>query len=435
MNPRHQASPTEASQPRDWPSQTLDPREVADLEWVLRGFGGPSPNAGGEGPEPSLPFSIELPAGSTLGPQSSPILGLRDREGVLLAAFHPEAPAGEAQGGRTRWRGRVTPVNLPGHWDFPAWRVGAEEIRWWAAEFPSAQGILARRPLSVEFAERWVRDARGGEGLAVLVFREADTARDCLRLRAIEASVRPLGNRARVFLLPRPVEAGADWVSLLQTIGCEPVGPTCRAASTSPSPGPAEALSAEVREILSRERPAQGLVVFMTGLSGSGKSTLAHALCGRIQWEGRDCTLLDGDLVRHHLSSELGFSRAHRELNIRRIGFVAAEIGRHGGVAICCPIAPYEAVRLAVRQMVEAAGARFFLIHVSTPLEVCEKRDRKGLYAKARAGLIAEFTGISDPYETPPSPDLAIDTSVTSVEEAINRIRGALGSASVPPGF
>jgi sulfate adenylyltransferase len=169
-------------------------------------------------------------------------------------------------------------------------------------------------------------------------------------------------------------------------------------------------------------RSRQGFTVFFTGLSGSGKSTIARALTVRLmEMGGRRVSLLDGDIVRTHLSSELGFSKAHRDINIRRIGFVASEISKHGGIAICAPIAPYQATRRAVRAMIEEWGG-FLEIHVATPIEVCEGRDRKGLYAKARAGLIPEFTGVSDPYEVPEKPELAIDTSRYSVDEAVQMI-------------
>jgi len=166
-------------------------------------------------------------------------------------------------------------------------------------------------------------------------------------------------------------------------------------------------------------RSRQGVTIFFTGLSGSGKSTIASVLLVKLmEIGGRPVTLLDGDLVRKHLSSELGFSRADRDLNILRIGFVASEITKNGGVAVCAPIAPYDATRREVRRMVEGGGG-FILVHVATPLEVCESRDRKGLYAKARAGLVKEFTGISDPYEEPADADLVIDTtSITPAEAA-----------------
>jgi sulfate adenylyltransferase len=179
-----------------------------------------------------------------------------------------------------------------------------------------------------------------------------------------------------------------------------------------------------VAELRQRHPPRdrQGFTVFFTGLSGSGKSTVANVLVARfLELGGRPVTLLDGDLVRKHLSSELGFSREHRDINIRRIGFVASEITRNGGIAICAPIAPYDSVRQEVRRQVAAAGG-FVLVYIDTPLEVCESRDRKGLYAKARAGLVKEFTGISDPYEAPADAEVVIDTAVLSSEEAAQEI-------------
>ncbi len=169
-------------------------------------------------------------------------------------------------------------------------------------------------------------------------------------------------------------------------------------------------------------RHGQGFSIFFTGLSGAGKSTIANALMVKLLEMGsRSVTLLDGDLVRKHLSSELGFSREHRDLNILRIGYVASEITKHGGIALCAPIAPYQATRRKVREMVSEVGG-FVEVYVSTSLEVCESRDRKGLYAKARAGLIQQFTGINDPYEVPKSAELSIDTQECSPDEAAQRI-------------
>jgi sulfate adenylyltransferase len=169
-------------------------------------------------------------------------------------------------------------------------------------------------------------------------------------------------------------------------------------------------------------RDKQGFTLFFTGLSGSGKSTIANAVMVKLlEAGGRPVTLLDGDLVRKNLSSELSFSKEHRDLNILRIGYVASEITKNGGIAICAPIAPYTSTRSQVRDMIEPLGG-FLEIHVATSLEVCENRDRKGLYAKARAGLIKEFTGIDDPYETPESPELVIDTVDMSPDEAAHKI-------------
>ncbi len=162
----------------------------------------------------------------------------------------------------------------------------------------------------------------------------------------------------------------------------------------------------------------QGLTVFFTGLSGAGKSTLANALMYKLmEMEDRPITLLDGDVVRQHLSSELGFSKEDRDIHVKRIGYVASEITKHGGVAICAPIAPYSNTRRIVRNMIDDVGS-FVEIHVSTPLSVCEERDVKGLYKRARAGKILEFTGVSDPYEEPQNPEIIIDTTEISVEES-----------------
>jgi sulfate adenylyltransferase len=169
-------------------------------------------------------------------------------------------------------------------------------------------------------------------------------------------------------------------------------------------------------------RDRQGFTVFFTGLSGAGKSTIANGLMvSLLEHGGRPVTLLDGDLVRKHLSSELGFSREHRDINVKRIGYVASEITKNAGVAICAPIAPYADARRAVREMVGEYGV-FIEVHVATPLDVCEQRDRKGLYALARAGKIKEFTGISDPYEEPVDPELRIDTSECSPEQAVQQL-------------
>lgn len=171
----------------------------------------------------------------------------------------------------------------------------------------------------------------------------------------------------------------------------------------------------------------RGLVVFFTGPSGSGKSTVARAVAQRLEVQ-RTVTLLDGDHVRRLLSSGLGFSRADRDMNVTRIGFVAAEIARHGGIAVCAPIAPYASTRAVVRLMAAEADATFLLIHVATPLAECERRDRKGLYAKARAGVIAEFTGISDPYEEPDDADLVLDTTDRDVDDCADEVLALVGT-------
>ena len=181
----------------------------------------------------------------------------------------------------------------------------------------------------------------------------------------------------------------------------------------------------EVIEALRKSYPPrsrQGCSIFFTGLSGAGKSSIANVLVAKLSEMGsRPVTLLDGDIVRKNLSSELGFSKEHRDLNVTRIGFVASEITKNRGIAICAPIAPYQATRRRVRDMIRLYGG-FIEVHVSTPIEICEQRDRKGLYAKARAGLIKNFTGIDDPYETPEQAEVVVDTSRMSADEAAQQI-------------
>ena len=193
-------------------------------------------------------------------------------------------------------------------------------------------------------------------------------------------------------------------------------------APSALDPGGTEALAAW-RPPVSR----RGVVVFFTGLSGSGKSSLAEALVEHVRTRSRrTVTLLDGDVVRTMLSAGLGFDRAGRDLNIRRIGYVAAEIARHRGMAVCAPIAPFAETRAAVRAMVESGGGDFVLIHVATPLHECERRDRKGLYARARAGEIPDFTGISSPYEVPTDAQLVVDTTGRTLHESLDEVLSLL---------
>ncbi len=176
---------------------------------------------------------------------------------------------------------------------------------------------------------------------------------------------------------------------------------------------------------LSVEKP-KGAVIFLTGLSGSGKSTIANSLNDALTKSfGKSVTLLDGDIIRQHLSKGLGFSREDRAANIERIGYVASEIAKHGGIAICAAIAPYRDVREKVREMVSKQGT-FLEVHICTPLEVCETRDPKGLYKQARAGTLKGFTGVDDPYEPPPSPELLIDTSNRQSQEVVEEVMALL---------
>ena len=195
------------------------------------------------------------------------------------------------------------------------------------------------------------------------------------------------------------------------------------------TPLPAWAAEPAVADVLAKvHRPTSrtGLTVLLSGLSGSGKSTVARALAVRlVARDSRSVSLLDGDVVRHHLSKGLGFSRPDRITNVLRIGFVASEITKAGGIAVCCPIAPYDETRKEVRAMVEAHGS-FVLVHVATPLAECERRDRKGLYAKARRGEIPEFTGISDPYDEPEDAEVVLDTTGRTIEACVDDVYQAL---------
>lgn len=216
------------------------------------------------------------------------------------------------------------------------------------------------------------------------------------------------------------------WSATAATVIAVPVPPA--EAGTRAAELAAAYSSGPLLEVATTPQPAGGgLTVFLSGLSGSGKSTIAKALVEAMAGE-RSITLLDGDVVRTHLSRGLGFSREDRDINIRRIGWVAAEVTKHGGLAVCAPIAPYDETRKWVRGIVELAGGpgAFLLVWISTPIEECERRDVKGLYAKARAGEIKGFTGIDDPYEAPLDADLVIDTTDVSVEAAVEQILGAI---------
>jgi sulfate adenylyltransferase len=249
----------------------------------------------------------------------------------------------------------------------------------------------------------------------------ADTAlpADAALAAAAAIPVIPSGDwaydpRAEVWRPLALIEAGTE----MEDLSADQLGDMLDGGSAIPSWFTPAPVARELRRIR-RPRSERGIVLFLTGLSGSGKSTIARDLSDVLsERSDRRVSLLDGDLVRQLLSAGLSFSRADRDLNIARIGYVAAEVARHGGIAICAPIAPFAAARARVRRMVSEVGD-FFLIHVATPVEVCEARDRKGLYAKARAGIITQFTGVSDPYEVPADAELTLDTASMSRPEAV----------------
>ncbi len=311
--------------------------------------------------------------------------------------------------------------------------------------------LVLRRPLlGVEL--RQVHELTAGDTELVIVVPDDQRAnhglpaRLMVRLAAdLARQLEPAGTTTHVAVAPIAWRDPSSDLALVARLArftgaaahaAPGVGPTAAAdheweaaltairAGTDPATALPELSATAVHVLGSRwpQRDRRGLVVLFTGLSGSGKSTVARDLSEWLQRHTeRTVTLLDGDVVRRLLSAGLGFDRAARVLNVRRIGFVAAEAARHGGLVIAAPIAPYAATRAEVRAMAEAVGD-FLLVHVSTPLQECERRDLKGLYAQARAGLVAEFTGVSDPYETPTDADLTIDTSRLSRVEALTRV-------------
>jgi sulfate adenylyltransferase len=402
-----------------------------------------------------------LPATAERLATSGPLV-LREVEGRAVAVM-PEALAWQDAAG---WRvgGSVVGLQAPPVYDLADLRLSPTEVRqeiaargWRAAIAVPVDRLLHRADVSALEALATARGAR----LVILATDPAGVIADrerYARFRALRAAVAHLPAGLGLLVLDtRPVAEGPPGAAidarLARAFGCTDlvawhtagdalvaaanrlgVGVACLAAApAAPMDSSAEARAAwtfpEVAAELDRQTPpswARGVTIFFTGLSGSGKSTIANALRVRLLEDGRrTVTLLDGDVVRTHLSSELGFSREHRTLNVRRIAFVAAEITRHGGVAICAPIAPYAALRREARALVEAAGL-FLLVYVATPIEICEARDPKGLYQRARAGTLPEFTGVSDPYDVPDDADLTIDTSQVTVARAVEILMAAL---------
>ncbi len=340
-----------------------------------------------------------------------------------------------------------TPVEVVDVEGVPLTRVGVgdrvSDVISLAAE-PDWTGALSPRPFEdLYLSPAETREVAGPDPEAVVVDRP---------LRAVDLTDHPAEQPLLLLVLAGPsVDPGATVLATIRSAvqvaearqHTRVIAVPMSAQRAADEPGLLTEVAAAYTDRPARRLPAAphhadggngGLVVFFTGLSGSGKSTVARAVRDSIlEGEGRPVTLLDGDVVRRNLSAGLGFSPADRETNIRRIGWVAAQIAHHGGLSVCSPIAPYDATRKAVRRMVHERGGRFVLVYISTSLAECERRDRKGLYARARAGDIPEFTGISAPYEEPDDADLTLDTELLTVEEARDRVL-ALLDERVPPG-
>ena len=382
-----------------------------------------------------LPLSLELAKDLAEKITIDDHVALRDPEGVLLAILSVEDIFEKK--GQLLLGGKVEGIALPLHYDHRELRL-----------LPPTKGThpqVALVTAGILHQEELVKAAHfAGKNNSRLLIQSLDSANDDIfgRIRCIKAALSDCAAKdIQLSILPTTASNDArGW--LLQAIiagnyGCSAILSSGdmslineHSAETSvhgislPAGSP-EDTSPEVSKELKKFYPAknqQGFTVFFSGLSGSGKSTIANILRVKLlERATRNVTLLDGDIVRKNLSSELTFSREHRDLNILRIGFVAGEITRHGGIAICAPIAPYDAIRKQVRSLIGNNGG-FILVHVATPLEVCEDRDRKGLYAMARAGKISEFTGISDPYEAPDDAELIIQTTEISAEQACDQV-------------
>lgn len=383
-----------------------------------RGFANPA--------DDPLAFTLTVPPDVADAVATARAVDLVDPEGAPLARL--DAPvAYDAGDGRIGLAGAVERLAHNEYGPFRRLHQSPEQVH--AEHGPDALlAVPVDRPLTTaDLAAIDAAAARAGRTpllIALVGHRTPDRMSRVGLVRATRAAAAALAGDARVVAVSLADHGPATQSALRDAVASA-------YATQALTLGPSDADYPDgVREIVEHERPPrseQGAVIFFTGLSGSGKSTLARALVDQILEQGeRTVTSLDGDVVRHHLSKGLGFSREDRETNILRIGFVAAEIARHGGLAVCSPIAPFDSTRAAVREMVEDAGGGFALIHVATPLEECERRDRKGLYAKARRGEIPDFTGISSPYEEPAEVVLKIDTTNRDIAECLRELTDAL---------
>jgi len=372
-------------------------RVLDDLELLLNGGFAPQTNFDDDGP-----VQLTLPAELA----DSTELELVDPEGLPLALWTPSS---------------LTALSIPSYGAFRRLHLDPSSVR---AQHSEALTVPVAGPLTTSDLAA-IEAARDGRDVVLLAFVGTGTPQGVSPVGLVRASLAAAELLGNAYVVAATLAAHADADAdheLGQRVAANYASGDVLAVS-----GAGE-LPDEIAAVVDADQPDQpGVVVFFTGLSGSGKSTLAQALLDRILEAGeRTVTSLDGDVVRRNLSAGLTFSKEDRETNIRRIGWVAAEIARHRGIAICSPIAPFEETRQQVRAMVEAAGGEFVLVHVATPLEECERRDRKGLYAKARAGEIPEFTGISSPYEEPADAAVRVDTTERTIEDALGDVLAVL---------
>jgi sulfate adenylyltransferase len=401
--------------PTQW---TPAARELDDLELVLVGA-------------LDEPLALTLPDEVAKAATDEGTLELTDPEGLPLATFTVQEPGTAAQepaqdslqGDGRVVRGKVAALTHPEFGAFRRYHRSPREVRDEHAGTPTF-AVPVTGPLDIDAVEAVSTVART-EGAVPLLLAMVGTgsprgvSAPALVRATLAAAADIEGAEVVAVAAARRDDDAAD-VEFREQVSL------AYSDEVFHPPSGQARLPEAVQRIVDADRPdpgRRGLVVFFTGFSGSGKSTLARALHDVLLERGdRTVTSLDGDVVRRHLSAGLGFSREDRETNIRRIGWVAAEISRHRGVAICSPIAPFDATRREVREMTEAAGGGFVLVHVSTPIEECERRDRKGLYAKARRGEIPDFTGISSPYEVPHDAAVTVDTTGRSIEDALDDV-------------
>ncbi len=420
------AAPPVTDRPTPTPafSWTLTAEQQGELARLAAGWHGipryPAPD------EPSSLVGLTVVAPWTTQLQPGALVALRDGEGLLRGELRVTGLArrgdGVALSGSLQ---QLVPFGIP---EFAA-------VQSWVQQHQEAGRTVALWPVRGVATAAQIAAVQSMADALLLVYDAADpiddwrgVARQRLWQTRLSLSTNPLANTATAAWVALPLgTAVASKIAQLQHIGDRLAIPPLLPAAwggTVPvawddAPESLQAIQAQATV------PRQGLCVFFTGLSGSGKSTLAQALLQSLLADGVNTTLLDGDWVRQNLSAGLGFSQADRDANVRRIGYVASLLVKHGAVVICAPIAPYAATRQAVRELIAPYGA-FIEVHVATDLSVCEARDRKGLYAKARAGLLPAFTGISDPYEAPTAPELRLDTARLSVTAAVAQLRDVL---------
>jgi sulfate adenylyltransferase len=384
------------------PQHCPTPRELADLELLTGGAFAPITGFN----QPGSRVTLDLPSG-LVGQE----VELVDPEGLPLARLAPD--------------GVVEVLSHAQHGPFRRLHLTPAQVR-------EAHAGATFVPVVDALTEGEIERLRSLATPVVLLALTGPGTPDLSPVALLRASLAAAGRLPAAAVVAVPLASHGD-AATDHDLGVQVV-----AAYAGPDPvlalGDGDGdYPDDIAAVVAADRPGpaqQGLVLFFTGLSGSGKSTVAQAVIDSLlERGGRTVTSLDGDVVRRNLSAGLTFSREDRETNIRRIGWVAAEISRHGGLAVCSPIAPFDATRQDVRAMTAAAGGAFFLVHVATPLEECERRDRKGLYAKARRGEIPDFTGISSPYEVPDDADLRIDTTGRSIEDCRDEVLAALAEA------